>query len=96
MEAEASESPPHTPPLDTTLHPSHLEKFRDACILAFTEPWLTSADPDTDLTLTGFGKPVRLDRDADVTVKSQGGGVCLYVSSGVNTSLFERRFVLHT
>lgn len=58
----------------------HLEKFRDACIMAFTKTWLTPADVDTDLTLSGFGAQVRLDRDADVTGKSQGGGVCLYVN----------------
>ncbi|KAE8297833.1 hypothetical protein D5F01_LYC02304 [Larimichthys crocea] len=58
----------------------HLEKFRDACIMAFTETWLTSNDPETDLSLSGFGVPIRLDRDADVTGKSHGGGVCLYVN----------------
>lgn len=49
---------------------THLETFRDACVMAFTETWLTPEDLDTDLTLTGLGAPVRLDR----------GGVCLYVN----------------
>lgn len=48
--------------------------------MAFTETWLTPEDLNTDLTLTGFGVPVRLDRDAVVTLKSQRGGVCLYVN----------------
>ncbi|KAK7879847.1 hypothetical protein WMY93_033482 [Mugilogobius chulae] len=48
----------------------HLENFRDACILAFTETWLTSADPQSDFSLPGFGTPVRLDRDPAVTGKS--------------------------
>lgn len=59
---------------------THLEKFRDACVMAFTETWLTPEDLNTDLTLSGFGVPVRLDRDAVVTWKSQRGGVCLYVN----------------
>ena len=58
----------------------HLEKFRDTCIIAFNETWLTSTDLEIDLSLSGFGLPIRLDRDADVTGKSLGGGVCLYVN----------------
>lgn len=29
---------------------SHLEKFREACVMAFTETWLTPEDTDTGLT----------------------------------------------
>lgn len=47
--------------------------FRDACLLAITEKWLTDRDLDR------FSTPFRLERDASVTGKSQGGGVCLYV-----------------
>ncbi|XP_049908650.1 uncharacterized protein nek6 isoform X1 [Epinephelus moara] len=54
--------------------------FRDACLLAITESWLTDRDSDADLSLDGFGAPVRLDCDASVMGKSQGGGVCLYVN----------------
>ena len=59
---------------------SYLENFRDACIMAFTETWLTALDLDTDLTLTSFETRVRLDRNVDFTRKSQRGGVCLFVS----------------
>lgn len=54
--------------------------FRDACQLAITETWLTDRDSDSDLSLDGFGAPVRPDRAASVTGKSQGEGVCLYVN----------------
>lgn len=58
----------------------HLEKFRDACIVAFTETLLTPVDLETNLTYSGFGALMRLARDVDVTGKSQEGGVCLYVN----------------
>ncbi len=35
---------------------------------------------DVELSLDGFSEPVCLDRDANVTAKSQGGGVCLYLN----------------
>lgn len=54
--------------------------FRESCILAFTESWLTDYDSATDLEIDGFGSPLRLDRDASVTGKSSGGGVCIYVN----------------
>ncbi len=59
---------------------SHLREYRDVCIMAFTETWLTAADSDASLDMTGFGPPVRLDRDIEVTQKTQGGGVCLYIN----------------
>lgn len=58
----------------------HLHEYRDACIMAFSETWLTSTDANSDLTISGFGAPVRLDRDTDATGKSQGGGVCVYIN----------------
>lgn len=61
-------------------HVRFQHEFRDACLLAITESWLTNCDSDADLALDGFGEPFRLDRDAGVTGKSQGGGVCLFVN----------------
>ena len=53
---------------------------RDSCILAFTETFLSENDSAADTEIDGFGTPFRLDRDAAVTGKSRGGGVCLYVN----------------
>lgn len=50
-------------------------------MIALTETWLNGKDCDTELSLDGFGTPLRLDRDPSVTGKSQGGGVCLYVNN---------------
>ncbi len=58
-----------------------LREYRDACMIALTETWLNGKDCDTELSLDGFGAPLRLDRDPSVTGKSQGGGVCLYVNN---------------
>ncbi|KAK0150009.1 hypothetical protein N1851_009244 [Merluccius polli] len=55
-------------------------EFRDACILALTETWLSHKDLDKDVTIDGFGKPIRLDRDAVATGKSTGGGLCLFLN----------------
>lgn len=38
----------------------HQETFRNACILAFTETWLTPEDLESDLSLPGFGLPIIL------------------------------------
>lgn len=55
-------------------------EFRDACLLAITETWFSESDLNSELVIDGFGAPVRLDRDASVTGRSRGGGVCLYVN----------------
>lgn len=49
-------------------------------LIALTETWHKEQDFRTDLEIDGFGVPYRLDRDATVTGKSLGGGVCLYVN----------------
>ncbi len=54
--------------------------FRESCILAFTESWLSNRDSNADLEIDGFGTPIRLDRDTTTTGKATGGGVCLYVN----------------
>ena len=59
---------------------NYLHEYRNACIMAFSETWLSSRDSDADLSISGFGAPVRLDRDAESTGKSQGGGVCVYIN----------------
>lgn len=58
----------------------HAREFRDACVMAFTETWLTDRESDSSLELKGFGPPVRMDRDSSVTGRTQGGGVCLYIN----------------
>lgn len=55
-------------------------EVREACLLAFTETWLSEADQDGDLAISGFGSPFRLDRSPEITGKSRGGGVCLFVN----------------
>lgn len=55
-------------------------EFRDGCLLVITETWLLERDLDAELSGDGFCTPIRPDRDAGVTGKSQGGGVCLYVN----------------
>lgn len=55
-------------------------EFRDSCLLAIIEIWLSDRDSDSDITMDGFGAPVHLDRDAGATGMSRGGGVCLYVN----------------
>ncbi|CAI5677546.1 unnamed protein product [Oreochromis niloticus] len=60
----------------------HLREYREACLMALTETWLTDMDSDTSLRISGFGTPVRLDRNCGVTRKSHRGGVCLYINQG--------------
>uniref|UniRef100_A0AAV2IWL7 Uncharacterized protein n=1 Tax=Knipowitschia caucasica TaxID=637954 RepID=A0AAV2IWL7_KNICA len=60
------------------------QEIKNACLLVFTESWLSESDRDEDLTLTGFGAPLRLDRNKEVTNKQRGGGVCCYVNKRLN------------
>ena len=52
----------------------------EACLLAFTETWLSEADQDEDLAISGFSSPLHRDRSPEITGKSRGGGVCLFVN----------------
>ena len=58
----------------------HVREFRDACVLAFTETWLSDSDCDSSLEISCFGVPMHLDWDSEVTRKTQGGGVCLDIN----------------
>ena len=57
-----------------------LAEYSSACLLAFTETWLKEHDLQSDLEISSFGVPFRMDRDPAVTGKSLGGGLCLYVN----------------
>ena len=57
-----------------------LTEYRDACVMCFTETWLDETIPGNYLNIDGFGEPFRLDRDRNITGKSTGGGVCIYVN----------------
>lgn len=71
----------------------HLEKFRDACLMAFTETWLTPEDLNTDLTLTGFGTLVRIDRDLPTWGNpKEAGSASASTSGGARTSPLERLY----
>lgn len=52
----------------------------ETCLLAFTETWISEADHNEELFLTGFGSLTRLDHSPENTGKNGGGGVCLYVN----------------
>ena len=67
-----------------------LKDYKDCCVMAFTETWVTERDQGSDLMITSFGAPHRLDRNSDVTNKTQGGGVCLYIKQRYCTSVTVR------
>jgi hypothetical protein len=67
-----------------------LKDFKECCVMAFTETWLTERDQDSDLMISGFGAPHHLDRNSEVTKKTQGGGVCLYINQRYCTSVTVR------
>ncbi|KAL7832775.1 hypothetical protein SRHO_G00297930 [Serrasalmus rhombeus] len=48
---------------------------REACLLAFTETWLSESDRDEELLISGFSSPLRLDRSPEITNKHRGGGL---------------------
>lgn len=49
-------------------------------MIALTETWLKDQYPSHDYEIDGFGQPIQLDRDEQLTGKTQGGGVALYVN----------------
>lgn len=55
-------------------------EVKDTCLLVFTETWRGDMDQDSDLILTGFGSPIRMDRSPEITGKSRGGRVCFCVN----------------
>ena len=57
----------------------HCYEYRDSSILVFTETWLRKDIPDSLVELEGFSC-VRADR-TDSSMKSRGGGICVYVSN---------------
>ena len=57
-----------------------IRDYKNACVIALTETWLKEQDMGQDYEIDGFGQPIRLDRDEQLTGKSHGGGVALYVN----------------
>lgn len=60
----------------------HLQEYREACLMSFTETWLTNLDSDTLLQISSFGALVQLDGNCGLTHKFHGGGLCLYINHG--------------
>lgn len=60
----------------------YLSEYRESCLLCFTEIWLKETIDNSSLRITGFSDPIRLDRNALVTGKKLGGGVCVYINEG--------------
>ena len=55
---------------------THLNEYRDACMMAFTETWFDHSVSDRGSFVDGFGCPTRLDRDKKATGKEKCG-VCV-------------------
>lgn len=58
----------------------YLSEYRESCLLCFTETWLKDTTDNSTLRIIGFSDPIRRDRDAQVTGKRMGGGVCVYIN----------------
>lgn len=56
--------------------------YKDAGLIWVMETWLDSTIADSQLSLSGFGTPVRLDQDIVNSQKrhGEGGGICVYVN----------------
>ncbi len=52
---------------------------RDCCVFVFTETWLNNNIPDSAIQLNKL-TCYRADRDATLSGKSRGGGLCLYIN----------------
>ncbi|KAK0137698.1 repressor of the inhibitor of the protein kinase [Merluccius polli] len=55
-------------------------KFRDCCMFVFVETWLSVSVPDSAIQLPGL-LAFRSDRDATLSGKTRGGGLCVYIST---------------
>ncbi|KAK0142227.1 hypothetical protein N1851_020114 [Merluccius polli] len=55
-------------------------KFRDCCVFVFVETWLSVSVPDSAIQLPGL-LAFRSDRDATLSGKTRGGGLCVYIST---------------
>ena len=53
--------------------------YKEAHLICITESDLNDTIPDSQLSIDGFGVPLRLDRDLDKSPKKSGGGLCMYV-----------------
>lgn len=71
-------------------------EIKECCLLAITEIWLNEGDEDSDLALTGFGCPFRLDRSSEATGEKRGGGVCFYVNQRYCNHIIVREAICTT
>lgn len=53
-------------------------EYRESCIMLFTETWLHPEIPDCCVGIEGFSH-IRSDR-SELSGKSKGGGLCLYIN----------------
>lgn len=58
----------------------HLNQYRNASIMTFTETWFTNNNTEQDTDITGFNA-FRGDRDKTASGKKSGGGVCVYINN---------------
>ena len=54
--------------------------YSQANLICLTETWLDNNIADSELSMDGFGTPLRLDRNTVSSLKSHGGGLCVYVN----------------
>ncbi|XP_073696141.1 uncharacterized protein [Garra rufa] len=48
-------------------HVKSIPEYKNACVIALTETWLKDQYPSHDYEIDGFGQPIRLDRDEQLT-----------------------------
>ena len=53
--------------------------YEGAHLICITESALDDTIPDSELSIDGFGVPIRLDRDFNKSNKKTGGGLCMYI-----------------
>ena len=54
-------------------------KSREACVMAFSETWLSEAVPDSEVNPNVFTF-TRMDRDSEAIGKEHGGRVCVLIN----------------